>query len=759
MQRLSFKGINKILLILTLISLSFNLEKGSFSKSFIPNSFQVLLLVTITLTVLYLLKNHKIKEFFLSIPSKVLFAIGFFYLATLFGWMIAIFFFNIPTTLHTVLDFGTFTMGMALFFLVSFYAKDDERYSKLCLYAILIPNFYLLYYFATHGFVGYWGVPTDFSLDNILDPNILSKTLLVPALFFIGSALYVLKDKRWKISLFYILAASIFSMLVFWTVSRGSSLSLILGAFFVWLIFLIGHFSWRKFFLGGVIVLFIILLGFGMLPNNTKHAIYVKSSNTLRLPDSSLGRISNVTLRDIKKLPETESRLLIWYFYPKYITQHPLGIGPNSSMKFEFLDNNGEKIYFGPDSTYLIICLWGGVVGAVSYLYILWSAFILLWKKWKDKKDKMSLVLIATLFSLSVSLFFDGNMSLYWFYVVLALSFLKNKKINNEDNIKMDQEKLISVIIPAYNIENYISKTIESVLSQTYKNLEIIIVDDGSTDNTNNIIQKYAKKEKRIIVLSQNNKGPSAARNLGFSVAKGEYLCIIDGDDIMLPEKIESQACLLESNPSIGFTYSKVYYFKDKINDIYIRDLAAIDGSDLVHQKLLKYGTFITPNSVFFRKNVFDQFGGFDESLRSSEDFDYWLSLSKRGVNFLHQDKYLTLCRIREGSATSNSIVIYSTLITVFERYLIGIKNNLILKIKYPQYIKNKFLLGFSFLKKPRCNKSTSEAGVKSSGLSYCANSLFNILRKIKFFLTFENIDDKKLKDYLIHIESQKIYE
>lgn len=316
------------------------------------------------------------------------------------------------------------------------------------------------------------------------------------------------------------------------------------------------------------------------------------------------------------------------------------------------------------------------------------------------------------------------------------------------------EKKIVSVIIPAYNIEKYISQTIESVIGQTYKDLEIIIVNDGSTDNTDKIIQEYAKKEGRIIALNQKNKGPSAARNYGFSVAKGDYFCIIDGDDIMMPEKIESQINFLENNLSADFTYSKVYYFIDIINDIYIRNLAVVNGSHNVYKKLLKYGTFITPNSIFFKRDVFDKFGGFDEELRSSEDFDYWLSLSQKGVNFLHQDKYLTLCRIRSGSATSNSIVIYSTLITVFNKYL---GNNFLSKVVHLQYKKNIFLLYFSYLKKPKPQKDNTPVGkINFFSISYHFNNLFVLLRKIKFLLIFKKVNDKKLKDYLIFIESHK---
>lgn len=443
MSRLSFKEINKAVLLITLISLASNLEKGSFSLNFIPSPFQILLVISVVLTAVYVLKNHQVKDFFLSVPRKILLAIGSLFFSIFLGWIIAIFFLEIPTTIHTILDFGTFMMGIVLFSLVLFYTKNDKKYAKWCLFALLIPNFHLLYYFLSHGMVGYWGVPNDLSLDYVLDPNILSKTLLVPSVFFISMSLYTLKNKNWRAALGYIIAASVFSMLVFWTVSRGSLLSLIVGSILVWLVFSLREFTGKKFFSAGLIILIILLLGYAIVPNETKEAISVKVTNTVTLPVptndkisgitnetsfiAKVNNISNITKNDIKENSRIDLRFLIWHYYPKYILQHPFGVGPNSSWDFGFRDKDGVRFYFGPDSTYLVVGLWGGLLGIMSYLYILYSAFVELGKRWKRISDAMSLALLGILFTLSVALFFDGILSLYWFYVILALSLQKNE--------------------------------------------------------------------------------------------------------------------------------------------------------------------------------------------------------------------------------------------------------------------------------------------------------------------------------------------
>lgn len=417
-----------LVLFITIASISTNLQKGSFIRHFRPNIFQSLLVLTIALTVVYLVRSHQLKEFFLAVPKRILWALGIFIATVLVGWVIAVVSLGIPTTIHTILDFGTFTMSVALFFLVAFYCKHNRTYAMWCLGALLIPNVHLLYYFFTHGLVGYWGVVNDFSLDFVLDPNILSKTLLVPAIFCIGMSLFALKQKQWRMVAIYTVLASTAVMMVLWTVSRGSTISLIVGATFLWIMFSVKEFSWKKFFMSGVLILCILSVGHAMLPVDTREAIVLKSSNTFTLPPASGGKIANVTVEEIRKLPQTESRLLIWYFYPRYILRHPFGVGPNASHDFNFKDKNGTHIYVGPDSTYLVIALWGGILGLMVCLYLVLVVFDGLWKQWKKTSDTMTFVLGGILFTLSAALFFDGMMALYCFYIVLALSLQRHEQ-------------------------------------------------------------------------------------------------------------------------------------------------------------------------------------------------------------------------------------------------------------------------------------------------------------------------------------------
>lgn len=116
---------------------------------------------------------------------------------------------------------------------------------------------------------------------------------------------------------------------------------------------------------------------------------------------------------------------------------------------------------------------------------------------------------------------------------------------------------LVSVIIPAYNAENFLEETLLSVISQTYKNLEIFAIDDGSQDGTPQIVKKIMEKDVRVMLLQQSNQGVAAARNLGIKKAQGDYIAPLDADDIWYPKKIEKQVeCFLENDSSIGLVYA-----------------------------------------------------------------------------------------------------------------------------------------------------------------------------------------------------------
>ncbi len=320
--------------------------------------------------------------------------------------------------------------------------------------------------------------------------------------------------------------------------------------------------------------------------------------------------------------------------------------------------------------------------------------------------------------------------------------------------------KLVSVVIPAYNVEKYIKQAIESVLLQDYKNLEIIVVDDGSTDNTGKILSEYEKKDSRIKVITQINKGLAGARNTGLVYAKGDYLCILDSDDIMLPDKISKQSEFLEFNPEYDITYSGLYHFVDGDNDIFHHPINALGY--LQYDSLL-YGNVINPNTVFFKRSVFESCGGFDETLRSAEDWEYWLNLTYRGLKFGYQEIPLTLYRMRKNSLSANSILMMQTPLNVLEKQLslsLNDKQKQIIELEIEHWRKRLCMSYFTSGNKKEAKKimlkmTQSRALLKFASMipPWLLKLRYFIMKKIKFPISFKPIENSEVKNYLLSIE------
>ena len=188
----------------------------------------------------------------------------------------------------------------------------------------------------------------------------------------------------------------------------------------------------------------------------------------------------------------------------------------------------------------------------------------------------------------------------------------------------MKNQPLVSVIIPTYNKSQYLREAIKSVLNQTYKNIEVIVVDDGSTDNTKEIVESF--NDSRIIYIFQENKGPAIARNTGIKKAQGEYIAFLDSDDLWLKEKLEKQVDFMEKNSEIGLLGTGCYEVTDK-GKIIGKKIFPIKNK-ILQKDLIKYNSFIQ-SSVMIRKEVFDKVGLYDKSFRESEDYELWLRIAE----------------------------------------------------------------------------------------------------------------------------------
>jgi glycosyltransferase involved in cell wall biosynthesis len=182
----------------------------------------------------------------------------------------------------------------------------------------------------------------------------------------------------------------------------------------------------------------------------------------------------------------------------------------------------------------------------------------------------------------------------------------------------------ITVIIPTYNRSQFVVEAVESVLSQTYPDFEVIVVDDGSTDDTVAVLRRF---EGRIRLVRQENRGPAAARNRGLSEASGEFIAFLDSDDLWDKRKLERQVSFLEDHPSELICYTDEIWIRRGVRVNPRKRHAKWDG--WIFEKCLPL-CIISPSSVMMRRPFFELVGTFDEDFPVCEDYELWLRASAR---------------------------------------------------------------------------------------------------------------------------------
>ena len=230
------------------------------------------------------------------------------------------------------------------------------------------------------------------------------------------------------------LAVAVVSLL-FWVASRGGLIALALGSLFVWLVFALHHFNWKKLLISGILIFTILVVGFALTPDTGKQRVVLRIlypsgsdySDYVDVQDKSTRNVISKFISEKSGSPifiysERETRFQIWPFYLKQVLINPLGIGPNTHLSFSLTDNNGEYINSGPHNTFLQIWLWGGLLGIFSFLYIFFSAFKNLAVKLKADFNPEALAMLGALFAVSVSIMFDDSLSFFWFFIILALA-------------------------------------------------------------------------------------------------------------------------------------------------------------------------------------------------------------------------------------------------------------------------------------------------------------------------------------------------
>jgi glycosyltransferase involved in cell wall biosynthesis len=224
---------------------------------------------------------------------------------------------------------------------------------------------------------------------------------------------------------------------------------------------------------------------------------------------------------------------------------------------------------------------------------------------------------------------------------------------------------LVSVVVAAYNMDRYVREAVDSVLAQEWPALEVIVVDDGSTDATVAALAAYAG-ESRVRVIRQANAGQTVAKNVGLRAARGEYVGFCDADNAWLPGKLSRQVPLLEAAPDAAVAYGDIALFDGEGRPLPAPPVKRYGGR--ITQRLL-LENFVTFNTALARRRVLEEFGGFDESLRMAIDYDLWLRISTR-YEFVYLPEPLVRYRIWGGQMSHRVEERFANFLSLFERFL-----------------------------------------------------------------------------------------
>ncbi len=221
---------------------------------------------------------------------------------------------------------------------------------------------------------------------------------------------------------------------------------------------------------------------------------------------------------------------------------------------------------------------------------------------------------------------------------------------------------LVSVIIPTYNGSRFIRETIQSVIGQSYSKIEIIVIDDGSTDNTPDIVKSI--NDPRLIHIQQANSGVSMARNRGIDISRGDYIAFLDHDDVWLPHKLERQLQLFKEDPNIAMVYADTFIIDENnsIINTYSHKIKFYRG--MIFKELF-FSCFITILTVVIKKSVFLEVGPF-LPFKIGEDYDLFLKCAaKYPIDYI--DEPLAKYRVHESNYSKNYETEVSECIEIFD--------------------------------------------------------------------------------------------
>ena len=232
--------------------------------------------------------------------------------------------------------------------------------------------------------------------------------------------------------------------------------------------------------------------------------------------------------------------------------------------------------------------------------------------------------------------------------------------------------ELVSVIMPAYNAEKYIAESIESVIAQTYTNWELIVVDDGSMDNTSGIVKALSAIDSRIKYIYQPNQQMGKARNTGLQNCNGTLVAFLDSDDIWVSDKLEIQvACII--NRQVDLVFSNGYVFSESVDQVEYeyKTLCGEISGKLAQRELMRHN-FIPIPSVLAFKSAIAEVGGFNEeiSIHNVADYQLWLKLLLGGFRFFGLEDKLFFYRKHNSQSTHSDPYSFEAVLNMYENHL-----------------------------------------------------------------------------------------
>lgn len=252
---------------------------------------------------------------------------------------------------------------------------------------------------------------------------------------------------------------------------------------------------------------------------------------------------------------------------------------------------------------------------------------------------------------------------------------------------------LISVLLSMYNDEQYIKKSVLSIIHQSYQNWELILIDDGSQDNTYNIVKQM--KDSRIRIYRQKNQGLTRSLNIAASYAKGSFLARQDADDVSLPDRFERQIGLFQENPAYIIVGSDLAFIDE--NDEIIETRTCARNKYQAIQTLGRLSVPLGHGSLMIRKSAFEQINGYDESYPVSQDFDLLLRLSQLDGEMGSVPKILYQWRVHPKSVTSKKWWVQLMQVLKVHKHVMRIHPNAYSRKNFIRFLFTKLSVGFFY--------------------------------------------------------------